>query len=188
MKLERLAFDISENFRKKKLLKSSRFNRILNRIGPRKYFLNCFGCGDSLWWKEDVSMAFRKPEQEVETYEDGFSPQQYQNFYEVPNEDANLIVYRHGVIICNECLTKKSEAELIEIFEKVKKKWLKNKTHAEEIDRINNYRLFLPIRTTKGMFKKELSSTNPGNQSFPGFRLLKKMFSLMPSYFTSNNS
>ena len=188
MNLERLTFDAAANTRKRNLLKTSRFKRILNRVGPRKHFLNCFGCGDNLWWKEDVSIAFRKPEQEEFDWngEEGFSLD-HQNFYKVPHEDINFIVYKHGVVICRECFVKKSEKEFIEIFENVKKKWLKNKTNPQELERIRNYQLFLPIRTTKGTFKREMSATiNASANSFLGARLLRKVFSLVPSYFTSN--
>ncbi len=137
-----------------------------------------------------MSMAFKKPApKEFDWSSEEDSTPEYENYYNVPHEDTNLIIYRHGVAICRECFVKKSEKELIEVFENAKKNWLRNKTKPEEIERINKYELFLPIRTIKGTFKKEVSARiSSGEKSFLGTRLLRKVFSSMPSYFTSPNS
>ena len=154
-----MVIDIPSKHRKTNLLKTSSLRTLRNLLSPQKDYSNCFGCGDNFWWKQDVSIAFKKPAQKEFDWsgEEDFSPE-YENYYIVPHEDTNLIVYRHGVAICRECFAKKSEKELIEVFENAKKNWLRNKTNPEEIERINKYELFLPIRTIKGTFKKEVSA------------------------------
>lgn len=143
---------------KKKQLFQSRFRFIWNRIGQMKKSTGCFGCGDSLWWKENVAMAYT--EHEPNEYQFGdYSPEVKEKLQELKltgKADVIFLGIRSGVNICRECFINKSERELIEIFETVAKpRWMKGKS-LEQVEKIRNYNLYIPIRTTGQIFKKEM--------------------------------
>lgn len=140
--------------RKKKLLKSSSLRRLFNYIGKRKNFLDCFGgCGDSLWWKEDTSIAFTKPE----PADSGMENEQHFNFRNKCSDEPRIHVdITYGMMICFQCFVKKTEQELMLIFDNVKMQWMKNKSTQKEIQKIKGYKLLVPVRTTKRVFKKEI--------------------------------
>ncbi|MFQ5865745.1 MAG: hypothetical protein ACE5IW_11005 [bacterium] len=179
---KRVRISIPNQSRKHKLLKSSPLRTLWNYVGQRKKFLDCFGgCGDSYWWKEDVSIAFTKPKTGDFFGQEKPDPFNVTNNnpFEVPDRPRIQVTVKHGMMICWECFVKKSEQELMLIFDNVKSQWMKNHSNPERIQQIRDYKLLLPIRTTTGIFKKEMTEIpKESNSSFFNRKILRTIFSL----------
>lgn len=141
---------------KKKQISNSRISFIWNYIGKQKNCSNCFGCSDNLWWKTNVAMAYTEHNPDEIPF--GKYTSETEDKIREMKTPVLYLGARHGVIICLECFINKSKKELIEIFETVAKPlWMKGQK-LEQIEKIRNYSLYLPIRTTGGEFKKEMVS------------------------------
>jgi len=134
----RKSFDLSKAKYKNNKLYSSKYKWFWNFISKYKKILKCFGCNDSFWWKKDISVAYISNDEDEYTYKD-YSPKKLR-----------------GYIICQQCFVNKSEPELSIVFETVVKPlWMKNK-NIENIERVKKYKIYIPVRTTQGLFKKEI--------------------------------